>query len=114
MSGWGLLHGASLRCDVGGPAHLWHVKKGQGASVVVGAHAWGHVGHVGDLGMSEGQLDVWWGQTRVWVWPVAWGVIEGCCWGSGTLLWGLGYMVWPGDVVGCMECGTESAKVVVQ
>ena len=20
------------------------------------------------------------------------------------LLWGLGYVVWPGDVVGCMEC----------
>ena len=29
-------------------------------------------------------------------------------------LWGLGYMVQPGDVVGCMECGMESAKAVVR
>ena len=45
---------------------------------------------------------------------MAWGVIEGCRWGSGALLWGLGYMVWPGDMVGCMECGMESAKVAVR
>ena len=45
-----------------------------------------------------------WGQMRVWVGPVTWGVIEGHHWGSGTLLWGLGYMVQPGDMVGCMEC----------
>ena len=29
-------------------------------------------------------------------------------------LWGLGYVVWPGDMVGCMECGTESVKALVQ
>ena len=28
-------------------------------------------------------------------------------------MWGLGYVVQPGDMVGCMECGTESAKVAV-
>ena len=40
----------------------------------------------------------------VWVGPVVWGVVEVHCWGSGTSLWGLGYVVQPGDVVGCMEC----------
>ena len=76
--------------------------------------AWGNAGYVRDLGTSEGRPDVWWGQTHVWVGPITWGVIEGRCWGSSMLLWGLGYMVWPGDVVGCMECGTESAKVAVR
>ena len=38
------------------------------------------------------------------MWPVVWGIVEACRWGSGTSLWGLGYMVQPGDVVGCMEC----------
>ena len=33
-----------------------------------------------------------------------WGVVEAHCWGYGVSLWGLGYMVQPGDVVGCMEC----------
>ena len=113
MSGWGLSRGASLRCVVGGPARPWHVEKGQGVSVVVGVHAWGHVGCVGDLDASEGRPDVWWGRTRVWVGPVMWGVVEACRWGSGMSLWGLGYVVRPGDVVGCMECGTESAKVAV-
>ena len=82
--------------------------------MVVGVCAWGHVGHVGDLGALEGQPDVWWDWTRVWVGPVTWGIIEGCHWGSGMSLWGLGYMVHPGDMVGCMECGMESAKVAVQ
>ena len=51
---------------------------------------------------------------HVWVGPVTWGVIEGHHWGSGASLWGLGYVVQPWDVVGCMECGTESAKAAVQ
>ena len=77
---------------------------------------------------AEGRPDVWWGQTRVlvgpdvsgwgrmrvWVGPIMWGVVEGCCWGSGMSLSGLGYVVRPGDMVGCMDCGTESAKAVVQ
>ena len=77
VSGWGLSRGASLRRVVGGPARPRHVEKGRGASVVVGARAWGHAGCVGDLGTSEGRPDVWWGRTRVWVGPVAWGVVEG-------------------------------------
>ena len=56
------------------------------------------------MGASEGQPDMWWGKTGVWVGPVAWGVIEARRWGSGASLWGLGYVVWPGDMVGCMEC----------
>ena len=56
---------------------------------------------------------MWWGWTRVWVGPVTWGIVEGCHWGSSTSLWGLGYMVRPGDMVGCMDCGTESAKAAV-
>ena len=59
-----------------------HVEMGRGASVVVGAREWGHAGHVGDLGASEGQPDVWWGRTRVWVGPVTWGVVEARHWGS--------------------------------
>ena len=55
-----------------------------------------------------------WGRTHIWVGPVMWDVIEGHQWGSGTSLWGLGYVVQPGDVVGCMECCTESVKAVVQ
>ena len=31
-------------------------------------------------------------------------IVEGHHWGSSALLWGLGYVVRPGDVVGCMEC----------
>ena len=30
------------------------------------------------------------------------------------MLWGLGYVVRPGDMVGCMECGMESVKAAVQ
>ena len=45
---------------------------------------------------------------------VAWGVVEGRRWGSGASLWGPGYVVRPGDVVGRMECGTESAKAAVR
>ena len=37
--------------------------------MVVGMHAWGHVGCVGDLGALEGQPDMWWGRTHVWVGP---------------------------------------------
>ena len=48
--------------------------------------------------------DMWWGWMHVWVGPVMWGVVEARRWGSSTSLWGLGYMVWPGDMVGCMEC----------
>ena len=33
-----------------------------------------------------------------------WGVIEAHRWGTGVSLWGLGYVVQPRDVVGCMEC----------
>ena len=51
-------------------------------SMVVGTCAWGHAGHVGDLGALEGQPDVWWGQTCVWVGPVMWGVVEARHWGS--------------------------------
>ena len=47
---------------------------------------------------------MWWGWTRVWVGPVVWGIVEARRWGSGASLWGLGYVVQPGDVVGCMEC----------
>ena len=103
MSGWGPSRGALLRHIVGGPAHLQHVEKGQGASMVVSTRAWSHAGCVEDLGTSEGWPDVWWDRMHVWVGPVVWGIIEGHHWGSGMLLWGLGYVVWPGDVVGCME-----------
>ena len=62
--------------------------------MVVSVRAWGHAGHVGDLGASEGWPDVWWGWMHVWVGPVAWGIVEGHHWGSGASLWGLGYVVW--------------------
>ena len=39
---------------------------------------------------------------HVWVGPVAWGVVEGHCWGSGTSLWG--YVVWPGDMLASGVC----------
>ena len=57
--------------------------------------------------LVEGSLlgagwDVWWGWTCVW--PVVWGVVEVHHWGSSVSLWGLGYVVQPGDMVGCMEC----------
>ena len=44
------------------------------------------------------------GARHVWVEPVVWGIAEAHHWGSSTSLWGLGYVVQPGDMVGYMEC----------
>ena len=101
------IHGTSRR----GMEHLWWSVHMHGAMRDVlgiwacrkGGQRCGGAGHVSG-----------WGQTCVWVGPVAWGIVEGHCWGSSMLLWGFGYVVQPGDMVGCMECGMESAKAAVQ
>ena len=112
---WGIVEvhcwgsGTSMACQEGARC----IRGGQRVCMGPCGMCWGF-GQKGGQMCGGARCVSQWGQMHVWVGPVVWGVVEGCCWGSGTSLSGLGYVVRPGDMVGCMECGTESAKAAVR